>query len=401
MSGVEIAPRFPVLDALRAVGALAVLTTHVGFYSGDYTDHGTWGAFLSRLDVGVAIFFVLSGFLLSRPHLARASLGLPRPAVGSYYWKRVLRIYPVYVVAVVLALRLLDENADAGVRGWLVTLGLANTATDPFPPAGLSQMWSLAVEACFYLVLPLLMLAATARNRLQPRRVLAVAAVMVAVAVWWHLDGAVLSEDLNGGSPLQWLPAYLSWFAVGIAMALAHVLATGDARPPGHGLASRLLGLGREPGVCWTLVAALILVATTSLAGPVVLEPPSPVQSLTKNLIYGAIGGLVVLTGVAADPRSSYARALSSGPARHLGLTSYSLFCLHLLLLDLVAPALGIPLFGGHFVLLWLVTVAVSVAAAEVAYRLIERPAMRLKRGLPRRRTGPTTGSATSGSSAR
>ena len=68
----ELSPVFPVLDTLRAVGALAVLTTHVAFQSGAYVRHGVWGALLSRLDVGVAIFFVLSGFLLSRPYLARA-----------------------------------------------------------------------------------------------------------------------------------------------------------------------------------------------------------------------------------------------------------------------------------------------------------------------------------------
>ena len=77
----EIAPEFPVLDSLRAVGALAVLTTHVAFQSGAYVRDGTWGALLSRLDVGVAIFFVLSGFLLARPYLARAAA---RPAAPRH-----------------------------------------------------------------------------------------------------------------------------------------------------------------------------------------------------------------------------------------------------------------------------------------------------------------------------
>jgi len=388
------------LDALRAIGALAVLTTHVGFYAGAYTGHGTWGALLSRLDIGVALFFVLSGFLLSRPYLARAALGLAHPTTGHYLWKRFLRIFPVYVVTVLLALLLLDENAGLGARDWLVTLTLTNTFVDPLPPDGLSQMWSLGVEVTFYLALPLLMLAATGRagGRLRPRRAMVVVAAMTAASVWWHLDGAARADDLTEGPALQWLPAYLAWFAVGIGLALAHVVQQTD-RP--SRVAARVLELGREPGVCWTLVAALMLITTTPLAGPTLLAPATPAESLTKCLLYAAVGGLVVLTGLGAQPRSSYARVLSSGPARHLGLTSYSLFCLHLLLLDLIAPALGYELFGGHGVELWLITVAVSLVAAEIAYRLVELPAMRLKRSFPLRRVRSTTGSATSGTSAR
>lgn len=404
-SGIEVAPRFPVLDALRALGAFAVLTTHVAFYAGTYTDHGTWGAFLSRLDVGVAIFFVLSGFLLSRPHLARAALNLDRPAVGVYYWHRVLRIYPVYALTVVLALLLLEDNAQFGLRDWLITLGLSNTATDSFPPSGLSQMWSLAVEVCFYLTLPLLMRAATSRHRLQRWRVLAVAGMMAAISVWWHLDGAPRSESLNGGSPLQWLPAYLGWFAAGIVLALTHVVSTSNNNAGhtgiGRRLSNRVLELGREPGVCWTLVAALMLVATTSLAGPIVLEPASPAESLTKNLIYATVGALIVLTGIAAEPGSAYTRLLDNAPARHLGITSYSFFCLHLLVLDLLAPAVGFPLFGGHFLALWLLTAVVSVVVAETSYRLLERPVLRLKNIRPFRRPRSITGNATNGTKAK
>ena len=78
-----MAPEFPVLDTLRAVGALAVLTTHAAFWSGDYTQHGVWGTLLARLDVGVAIFFVLSGFLLVAA-LPRPGRGRPaRPRSGA------------------------------------------------------------------------------------------------------------------------------------------------------------------------------------------------------------------------------------------------------------------------------------------------------------------------------
>ena len=65
-------PRLPVLDSLRGVWVLALVTAHTAFWAGSYTRNGVWGTLLARLDVGVALFFVLSGVLLSYPYLARA-----------------------------------------------------------------------------------------------------------------------------------------------------------------------------------------------------------------------------------------------------------------------------------------------------------------------------------------
>ena len=393
-----LAPGFPVLDTLRFLGALAVLTTHVAFYSGDYQRHGVLGTLLARLDVGVAIFFVLSGFLLSRPYLARAAAGLPRPATGFYLYKRFLRIYPVYAVAVVLALGTLAENQGAGLATWVHTLLIANTFLDPALPAGLSQMWSLGVEVTFYLVLPLLMLVAVGRRLRRSRIGLALVA-MVAIAVWWHLDAIARLAPHTDGAPQQWLPAYLTWFAVGIGLAMLHVEASlGRAGRIGPAV----FGLGRQPGACWGLAGALMLLAATPLAGPVLLAPVGSAESLTKNLLYALIGGLVVLSGIAAVPGSRYARVFGARLPRHLGHTSYSVFCLHLLLIDQIMAATDWPLFGGHGVQLWLVAVAASLGASELTYRLIERPALRLKSAFPGRRSAAApTSTATTGTSPR
>ncbi|WKN50150.1 acyltransferase [Nocardioides sp. Arc9.136] len=388
----HVAPRFPALDALRAVGALAVLTTHVAFWSGDYGQHGFWGTLLSRLDAGVAVFFVLSGFLLSRPYLARAATGLPRPSTRSYLWRRLLRIAPVYVVTAVLALALLRENDGLGVGDWVSTLFLANTFVDPLPPAGLTHMWSLAVEVCFYLLLPLLMLVATGRGasgRLSPARVVALLVLMAAVTVWWHLDGGDRVGDRVDGATGQWLPGYLTWFAAGIGLALVHVLAT-----RGGATARRLLAPGRQAGACWALAGGLLLVSATPLAGPTLLVAPTTAESLTKNLLYTAIGVLLVLPGVVADERSGFGRTFGHPVARRLGLTSYSLFALHLPVLHLVMWVTGWRIFTAPGLPLWLLVLAGSLVAAELGYRLLEVPAMRLKRLVPRTRPEPTVDTA-------
>ena len=186
---VQLAPLFPMLDTLRAVGALAVLTTHTAFQSGDYLGHGYLGTLLSRLDIGVAIFFVLSGFLLSRPYLARAALRRPPQPLGRYALKRVLRIYPVYAVTVVLALLLIPENDGASTGDWLRSLLLVDTYASVRLPQGLTQMWSLGVEVAFYAVLPFLMLIGVGRRGpLRPLRVVVLLLVLGGVSVAWVLD---------------------------------------------------------------------------------------------------------------------------------------------------------------------------------------------------------------------
>ncbi|HYF74327.1 MAG TPA: acyltransferase [Nocardioides sp.] len=384
---IEVAPEFPALDSLRAVGALAVLTTHVAFQSGAYVRNGTWGDLLSRLDVGVAIFFVLSAFLLGRPHFARRAAGLPPPAPGRYYWKRLLRIYPVYVLTVVLALTLIPENQSAGAAQWARSLTLTDIYLTGALPQGLTQMWSLAVEVSFYAVLPLLMLLALGRSHrpLRPARVWVVLAAMVALSGWWHLSLAAATGERSDGAPAQWLPAYLSWFAVGLALALLDVQRrAGARRSPVHRAVD---ALESSPGVCWALVLGLMLVASTPLAGPTLLYVATDVEALTKSVLYAVIGGLIVVSGLRSPASSGYARLVSARLPRHLGHISYSVFCLHLPILYFVMEGIGYRLFGGHTWEIWGLTLALSLAASEVAYRAVERPAMRL-RNLGRRSPG-------------
>lgn len=394
--------QFPLLDTLRAVGALAVFTTHAAYWAGAYAGHGVWGTVLSRLDVGVAIFFVLSGFLLSRPHLARAAVGREAPGLGRYYYKRALRIAPVYLITVVLALGLITRNDDAGGREWVVTLLMANTFVDATMPNGLTHMWSLAVEVCFYLVLPALMLLATGRSRagvprrLRPPRVLALVLAMLVVSVLWDLWWSPAVGGETSAQPGQWLPSYLGWFGIGILLALVDVL---HRRGEWQRLTTRVVGLAQQPGSCWAIAAGLLLVVATPVAGPSMLAAPTPGELLTKHLVYGAIGGLLVLTGVFARPGTGYHRVLGHRRARHLGFISYGFFCLHLPVLHLVMWVTGWEIFDGRLPAIWALALVVSLGVAEVAYRLVEAPLMRLKD--VGRRSAATRTEATTGTSAR
>lgn len=367
---------YPGLDGLRFLGALAVLVTHVAFQTGAYA--GTLaGTALSRLDVGVAIFFVLSGFLLSRPWLLAAEHATPRPRTGRYWWHRAVRILPAYLVTVVVALLVLEENAGASLRTWVANLGLVALYTEDRLPPGLTQMWSLATEVAFYAALPLVMLAALGRRpqRVPAGRLLVVLTGLCALNLAWNAGGSRLVGTST--SLLQWLPGYLTWFSAGIALAAVTVVLR-RAEPPGW--ARTVADVGSAPWTCWGLAAAVFVVASTPLAGPYdFTQIASDASVVTKNLLYVVVGVLVVLPGVFAPAGSTFLRLTTRPLLRHLGRTSYALFCCHLVVLDLVQQWLDLPVFGGRTVLVLALTLAGSLLVSEVLYRLVEVPATRLR----------------------
>jgi peptidoglycan/LPS O-acetylase OafA/YrhL len=380
---------FPALDSLRAVAAIAVLATHAAFWAGAYA-RPVWGTPLARLDVGVAVFFVLSGFLLSRPWIARHRAGLPPPSTLHYLWKRALRLVPVYAVTVVAALTLLPGNRDAGAGEWVTTLLLADIYLDDQLPDGLTQMWSLATEVAFYVVLPGLMWLALSRVRPSGRdRVALVAAGMTLVSVVWLMD---LSVRLDGGGTMirLWLPSYLVWFAVGIVLAWCDVRSRLDADGVDR-LTAVLREMGRSPGLCLLAAGALLVIASTPLAGPADLTPTTLGAALTKNLLYAAIAGLVILPGVFAPPEGRFVRVLSVPVLRHVGHLSYGIFCVHLILLELIADWRDMPLFEGRGLELFALTLVASLIVSEVLHRLVERPALRLRDVWTKGSTSATT----------
>ena len=95
--------------------------------------------------------------------------------------------------------------------------------------------------------------------------------------------------------------------------------------------------LGRQPGACWALVAGLMLVAATPLAGPdAALRRDAGGVADQAPALRRDRRALLVLTGVFARPTGRYARVMSHPVLRHLGHISYGIFCLHLPVLHLV-----------------------------------------------------------------
>lgn len=374
--------RFPTLNAVRAVAALGVVATHTAFDTGE-VNRGAFGALLSRLDFGVTLFFVLSGFLLSRPFFLAASRERPRPSYRHFLWKRGLRILPLYWVTVVAALLLLPENRGSSLGVWLSNLTLTQIYTEELLPTGLTQMWSLCTEVAFYVLLPALvalLLWRTGPADRQPARVFA-GLVIVSLAGFAWQTVAAASSDVVGQHYHQWLPGFMPWFAVGMLFALANVHAPSR---PDHSPWRWFERAARDLPGCWLVAIAVFTVACTPVAGPRLLITPSPDEALAKSVLYTVSAAFFVLPLVFGPESEGWARqVMGSRVAVWLGDISYGIFCLHLIALEATMALLGVEEFTGQFWSVFLTTVALTVVLASISYYSLERRFLRLKNAGP------------------
>lgn len=360
--------RFLTLDALRAVGALMVVLHHVGFHTGRY-ERGWTGAMLAHFDLGVAIFFVVSGFLLARPWFLASATGTRPPPTGRYLWKRALRILPLYWVIVVVCLLGEPANADVDLRGWISNLTLTQLYTQQHHDQGLAHMWSLCTEVAFYLVLPFLMPLLTSRRSLDLRRVIAVSALLSVCGLIWAAGAADWT-----GHPFasEWLPAYLPWFLAGTVLAACSVH---------KGARTRLDAVARDLVGWWLLALGLFIAASTTLTGPVGLtEAPTSGQVVLKSVLYVAVAVCLVLPLVfGPELEGPVRRWLASSVPSKLGEISYGIFAIHMFVLLMGMQLLGLGVFNDHFWTVLAMTLGVSVPLAALSYAQLERRVMRLR----------------------
>ena len=149
--------RFPLMDSLRAIAALSVFVYHVAFVLG-WFDEGLAGRYLRELNLGVSIFFVLSGFLLYRPFVAARVEGEPSPALVPYAIRRVARIVPAYWVALTIIAIWLPVSGVFTAEGIVTYYGFLQAYDPDTITGGIGQAWTLTVEVSFYILLPILAL---------------------------------------------------------------------------------------------------------------------------------------------------------------------------------------------------------------------------------------------------
>lgn len=339
----------PALDGLRGLAVLAVLGFHGGFYR--------WfsGGFL-----GVDVFFVLSGYLITSLLLLEHER-TGRIAFGRFYARRALRLLPAMIVTIAIALSLFaifdppgEEPFSATLRGaiggvlyfscWLAALGI--------DVGHFGHTWSLAVEEHFYLAWPALMAIALRGGR-RPQRFI-FAAFLVAVAYRVALSLA--------GVPKGWLlyapDARAEQLLAGCALAAWLCLA-----PPLDTPRRRAL-IGAAAIVALASLGTLILIARRSIVA-------APGVSTAVSLASAAL-----ILELRVAPVGVFARVLSWAPLVWLGRRSYGLYLWHVPIFGLVVwPARTRYHVVGEFA----TRVFLSLIATALSYRCIEEPFLRMK----------------------
>ncbi len=350
-------PRFALLDAVRGLATLGVIVFHLV----QRVDLGIGRIGNGLGNQGLAVFFVLSGFLLYRPFVSSRWTGTPPIRVPRYLKRRLLRVVPAFWVALtVLAIWPGIPNFFGnGGRDTLIYYGFLQNYSDGTRYGGLVVSWSLSLEMTFYVILPLLALAPL----WLARRLRAGGGPLgwLEVAVVGAFAATSLLYAIRPSSP-ELLPRYADWFGMGMALALLSVWEHHRRRNGGKGPPEVVMHFLGHARLAWSAALALYLVVTLN-----------DVSGYLAHLSNAICAGLVVAPAIFQREGSKAGAVLAHPVLAWFGLVSYGMYLYHLTVLaQLDALDLGT-------VIIIVGVVPITCVLAALSYYLVERPILRWK----------------------
>jgi len=352
----------PALDGVRGVAILLVVVSHLrvldifGITGIAFVDNLMRGGWL-----GVDLFFVLSGFLITALLLdEQASNG--RVRFGAFYGRRALRLLPaLYVMLLAHAIYTLATSLPwrpefLTIRSSIFYVFNWQAVDDPSSVApGLGLLWSLSIEEQFYLVWPAILLGLLGLRR----RASTVAAVLLTAIALIAIHRAILWEHgLDWANALIRTDTHADGLLVGALLASLWV----RGRTPTRGVAAG----------AWLGTAVLIACQEWT-------TPDKSFVPMGGYTLIAVAAALIVLGAV--DGRWAGTRVLEWAPLRLLGRVSYGVYLWHLPVI------IAVDRYGAT----WgprkriVVALAITALATTLSWVLIERPALRLKKRLERR----------------
>jgi peptidoglycan/LPS O-acetylase OafA/YrhL len=343
---------FPALDSIRAIAMMLVFAAHLGPVASALGVRDVWSAPAALGSIGLIVFFVLSGFLITYLLLGeqkeRRRINIPQ-----FYLRRILRIWPLYLIIVGVSQFLIPCTGLFGLDSvynptalnfrqaslyYLLFLpNLAFLTVSPVNPL-LGYTWSIGVEEQFYLIWPLVL-------QLGRRHLLTIFSVIIVLVLW------------SGWSHIPKVSAIIHWSNMGF-FALGGMMALFRAKQPDlvKGLSTRTM----------QIVALLLSVALIATG---------------RNLAGGwAAAFLFALVILHATQSSSLIGKLKYPWLRYLGRISYGMYIFHVLVITLIVRAwarAGMPVTGWR---LPLAAFAATVLAGTVSWFGIEQFFLGMKR---------------------
>ncbi|KGN32689.1 hypothetical protein N802_17170 [Knoellia sinensis KCTC 19936] len=367
------------VDGLTGLRGLAAIT--VVFVHGSGLTAYPWFGLHAY---GPIALFVLSGFLLIQPWSKWIIGAAPKPSLDSFIRRRLWRIFPAYLVVLVVAALLLPLSRPVGADGWFRALTLTNTAAADGLRPGMEHTWSLGTELSWYAIVPVVgVLVATLGRRFWPdkpaRPILAALGIAIMVSLGWRYFVMFHITDLGQliTFPL-WLPAFLFCFLGGAAVAHLMLVAR-----HGQGTMRSLEWLASKPSLVAGIAIASALIGNSTLGGAWTFTAGT-FQEILIRTVACTIIATVLLIGVAAGDERSWLNRLFAMPwLVATGRWSYGLYLWHMPLMLLLAREVRIqPGFAG--LLIWIaILLAVSIPLAAATYRFVEKPAIAWSKGVP------------------
>jgi peptidoglycan/LPS O-acetylase OafA/YrhL len=368
-------------DAMRTFAIFAVVLNHLLSHTGPQLGHLNRPLTLGFLGLwGVNCFFVLSGFLLGRPYV-RALLDAKKkfPSTAQFYARRFFRIYPLYAASLAFSLLAAAWYAHK-------VPALADVASHVFLLQGFwtqtvlsisSPLWTMGIDAGFYIILPLvaLLLAPLVRGRPLKIRagIIVVALLMIEVAaiiyryVQLQSHPQTLIPDFAAGVVYERnLIGMASTFAIGVLVAL---------------ITSLPLSIPRA--FCRFAIGAGMVIGIAELIYRIDKGGPDTTRTLLRMALADPIAALscaLILLGLAEGRFSAVRRAAASRVVVGAATLAYAVYLVHWSIIEGVQTILFHGAIGTRaFVDVSLVSLPIIFAVAYVAHRVVERPFLAIR----------------------
>lgn len=349
-------PRFQIdaLDGFRGLAALIVIFSHTSNLDMFYfpgLDFGGTGK------VGVYLFFILSSYLLTRPMLAHPDKVFSLSGMHSYGFRRVMRIFPLYLVF--LGVAALATAFPLTVDGTKLYLPFSLTSTEfidhLFLQQGKGVAWSIPVEFKYYFVLPLFafIIVKLAASKFYPSAFLILAIFLLAFGI-----RTLTGEGFVRIHTIYYMEAFL--FGA-LAAVFKHSYDAGQ-----------LQAVSKFIPVAAVLGATGLIVTIPSIFSLIVGQDIKPTYFKARIFMSGLFWFPILLLLI-CERQTVFDRFMAFGVMRFFGKISFSLYLVHTSVLNLIL-AFGFSGMLGA----WLVLI-ISIAISSLTYALIEKPLSRLK----------------------